>query len=567
MAQRTTIQQAPLELDREFEVNNTSSTYRVIKDEKQVKEKKAVRKSSQYVATLKWVNENYKLSEGVSLPRCTLYQHYLDFCQKQCFNPIGPAAFGKIIRQQFPGITTRRLGARGQSKYHYYGIDVTPTSVYYKDVLKDTGMTRFSEKRFKSTELFQTISSSSKRCTLPRGVLKVQDLKLPVDVKQDKMETFLIMYHTHCQQIIDIVISARFLQVQHFLNHFWLGIPDHLQEILDKSVLRTVVAVYDGELYKTIEEVLIPSSISAFPESLQEEILNFVKSMDVWLNEALHAVPESLFITKLEVFHEFLGTMKRQLCFIHLSQSTSLVLANQEQVHQMIKDLENISMDNITIESMFLCENPDVHLKNRIKEGFQQVLYLLKKQANIEEFTELVDGIIKELFGKQRKEDCFLTTMEKDIFLLWFFTIFLILRELTLQKASSFGYFQLLCVTLEEYILLVMDTFHRQQQNDKRLQQLLVFASNYDDFKKKFPSAFNYRKQEENVQATKPQTLSQNTHNLTSDSMDNASKIEEGSLTYFQSAETLAFQEDELHSISVLFKPLSSFGSYNATEL
>ncbi|XP_022247761.1 DNA-binding protein RFX6-like [Limulus polyphemus] len=402
MAQgQNTIQQATLELGREFELNNTSSTPCVIKDEKRVKEKKTVRKSSQYVATLEWVNENYKLSEGVCLPRCTLYQHYLDFCQKQGFIPVGAAAFGKIIRHQFPSITTRRLGTRGQSKYHYYGIDVKPTSFYYKDVLKGTGMTRFSGKRFKTTELFQKqIPSSSKQCILPRDILKVQDLKLPADVQQDKMETFLIMYHTHCQQIIDIVISASFLQVQHFLKHFWLGIPDHLQEILDKPVLRSVVAVYDGELYKTIEEVLIPSSIPALPESLQEEILNFVNSMGEWLNEALRAVPESLITTKLEVFHEFLRTMKRQLCFIHLAQSTSLVLANREQVHQMIKDLENIKMDNITIESMLLCENPDVHLKKRIEKGFSQVLYLLKKQANIDEITEWVDNIIKELFGK-----------------------------------------------------------------------------------------------------------------------------------------------------------------------
>ena len=31
----------------------------------------------------------------------------------------------------FQNLTTRRLGTRGQSRYHYYGLSVKPTSIYY----------------------------------------------------------------------------------------------------------------------------------------------------------------------------------------------------------------------------------------------------------------------------------------------------------------------------------------------------------------------------------------------------------------------------------------------------
>lgn len=33
--------------------------------------------------------------------------------------PLNPASFGKLVRVIFPGIQTRRLGVRGESKYHY----------------------------------------------------------------------------------------------------------------------------------------------------------------------------------------------------------------------------------------------------------------------------------------------------------------------------------------------------------------------------------------------------------------------------------------------------------------
>ena len=67
-------------------------------------------------ATLLWLEENYEIADGVCIPRSTLYMHYVDFCSKNCIQPVNAASFGKIIRQQFPQLTTRRLGTRGQSR-------------------------------------------------------------------------------------------------------------------------------------------------------------------------------------------------------------------------------------------------------------------------------------------------------------------------------------------------------------------------------------------------------------------------------------------------------------------
>ena len=41
---------------------------------------------------------------------------------------MNPASFGKLIRSVFLGLRTRRLGTRGNSKYHYYGIRVKQNS-------------------------------------------------------------------------------------------------------------------------------------------------------------------------------------------------------------------------------------------------------------------------------------------------------------------------------------------------------------------------------------------------------------------------------------------------------
>ena len=77
---------------------------------------------------MEWLLENFEPYDGVSLARCTLYAHYLHHCQENNLDAMNAASFGKLIRSIFLGLKTRRLGARGNSKYHYYGIRVKPNS-------------------------------------------------------------------------------------------------------------------------------------------------------------------------------------------------------------------------------------------------------------------------------------------------------------------------------------------------------------------------------------------------------------------------------------------------------
>lgn len=94
------------------------------------------------------------MAEGVSLPRSTLYNHYLTHCSETKIDPVNAASFGKLIRSVFMGLRTRRLGTRyvalsdvyilnifslfifdcfyffrGNSKYHYYGIRIKASSL------------------------------------------------------------------------------------------------------------------------------------------------------------------------------------------------------------------------------------------------------------------------------------------------------------------------------------------------------------------------------------------------------------------------------------------------------
>ncbi|ETW83948.1 hypothetical protein HETIRDRAFT_170415 [Heterobasidion irregulare TC 32-1] len=69
-----------------------------------------------------WLTANYAPYPDGNVPRQGLYFSYRKVCDQYGIPHINTATLGKAIRLCFPTIKTRRLGVRGNSKYHYCGI-------------------------------------------------------------------------------------------------------------------------------------------------------------------------------------------------------------------------------------------------------------------------------------------------------------------------------------------------------------------------------------------------------------------------------------------------------------
>ncbi|KAF8341398.1 uncharacterized protein EI90DRAFT_3116538 [Cantharellus anzutake] len=69
-----------------------------------------------------WLNANYAPYQDGNVPRQGLYHSYRAVCDEYRIPHVNTATLGKAIRLCFPAIKTRRLGVRGNSKYHYCGI-------------------------------------------------------------------------------------------------------------------------------------------------------------------------------------------------------------------------------------------------------------------------------------------------------------------------------------------------------------------------------------------------------------------------------------------------------------
>lgn len=64
------------------------------------------------------LNANYAPYQDGNVPRQGLYNSYRRVCDEYRIPHVNTATLGKAIRLCFPAIKTRRLGVRGNSKYH-----------------------------------------------------------------------------------------------------------------------------------------------------------------------------------------------------------------------------------------------------------------------------------------------------------------------------------------------------------------------------------------------------------------------------------------------------------------
>ncbi|QLL32114.1 hypothetical protein HG536_0C02830 [Torulaspora globosa] len=80
------------------------------------------RERERQVYALLWLMKNCVSENDSYVPRGRIFAQYAASCAQNSLKPLSQASLGKLIRSVFPHLTTRRLGMRGQSRYHYCGL-------------------------------------------------------------------------------------------------------------------------------------------------------------------------------------------------------------------------------------------------------------------------------------------------------------------------------------------------------------------------------------------------------------------------------------------------------------
>ncbi|KAH8664281.1 putative cephalosporin C regulator 1 [Xylariales sp. PMI_506] len=115
-----------LEMRALFQANNHRSLQDVA-SELHGNERGPNSERTRQVFAMLWINQVCSKGKG-SVPRGRVYANYASRCATERTTVLNPASFGKLVRVLFPGLKTRRLGVRGESKYHYVNFTLTEDS-------------------------------------------------------------------------------------------------------------------------------------------------------------------------------------------------------------------------------------------------------------------------------------------------------------------------------------------------------------------------------------------------------------------------------------------------------
>ncbi|CAG2111142.1 unnamed protein product, partial [Medioppia subpectinata] len=336
----------------------------------------------------------------------------------------------------------------------------------------------------------------------------LKELILNNTMDRDKISTFVMMYRTHCQRILDTIIRANFDEVQTFLLHFWQGVPPHLSPILQSNSVVNLIGVCDSILYKTIANVLLPSVLQTLPESLTKMMRQFAAELDSWLRMSLYNLPDTLRSVKLELARRFSQVMKRQTSLNHLSQASRMVVNNNEITIQMLRDWRLIDVNNICRE--ILCDyfnadnntngtdttggqqqhntggdtdsgdnntnNPDICCSSikLIIKFCEQFEHLLEEEAQIENYLEWLESLVQKCPSLNSSHSSTIRRFSRHFLLLWSAFGSRVIRDMTLHSAQSFGSFHLLRLMFDDYVLYLVEYL----QLDEQMKQFMKLIPN-----------------------------------------------------------------------------------------
>ncbi|XP_042336457.1 DNA-binding protein RFX2 isoform X2 [Sceloporus undulatus] len=462
-------------------------------------------KSSLLNSHLQWLLDNYETAEGVSLPRSSLYSHYLRHCQEHKLDPVNAASFGKLIRSVFMGLRTRRLGTRGNSKYHYYGIRLKPDSplnrlqedaqymamrqqpVHQKQRFRPSqkldGTTEGTSNSGLQTTPEQSVAAQSQHHqqfidvtrVLPEfPALDSENLLLQDGIEPSDVKALQILYQRHCEANVDVVMSLQFAFVEKLWQSFWnseslssdassdepcqVVIPRHkLIAMCKYDPIMAWMRSCDHILYQTLVEVLIPDVLRPVPGTLTQAIRNFAKSLEGWLVNAMSDFPQQIIQTKVGVVGAFAQTLRRYTSLNHLAQAARAVLQNTSQINQMLSDLNRVDFANVQEQASWVCQCEE-GLVQKLEQDFKLTL---QQQSSLDQWASWLDNVVTQVLKQHEGGEGF-PKAARQFLLKWSFYSSMVIRDLTLRSAASFGSFHLIRLLYDEYMFYLVE--HRVAQ-------------------------------------------------------------------------------------------------------
>ncbi|CAF3939816.1 unnamed protein product [Rotaria magnacalcarata] len=415
--------------------------------------------------TVQWLVDNFEPAEGSSIRRSILYNFYLEHCLGLKVEALNPASFGKLIHSVFLGLKTRRLGTRGNSKYHYYGIQVKSSSPLIKQIPFDGDLLLLSNTH-------QDFDNQSIHLNMSPN----EHIFSPISTSMNNSNNNNNNNNS----------SNEFLSPNDSLllsNDRICTIPFILDQI----------RLFYSKFYQTIIDSYFPNVLTSLTQTTIEAIRTIANNISYWLIHAIEHVYDPLKITLIQYTQAFSSILLRYTSLNHLSLTVHTMFLQSSRLITMSNDLTHINFNDLHEQINWLIEC-DLNLFIKIEQCFKN-LFQCQTMLTIHNWTTFIDTLLDDhlILYNNAKEYIY---NARQFLLKTNFYCSLILRELTLHYGTSLGSFHLLQLFIEEYLYyrieqkisyylnqsvinLVIENLNNEQQQQ---QQKYIMNKNYQYF-------------------------------------------------------------------------------------
>ncbi|XP_023724003.2 DNA-binding protein RFX2, partial [Cryptotermes secundus] len=449
-----------------------------------------------------WLLQNFELASDMSLPRSTVYKLYLHHCNEDKLKPLIPQLLGKIISRVFPQLKTRRFGKRGNSKYHYYGIRLIPGSAASK-LAEENDLVDWQQKpqrghKFQSrsgggtgilkmgNKYEQNANSSVSLChsnslqhdphehlypgDLPEAIPNFPDIEFPVDLPEDctleDLDTFRCIYIEHCAAFVNSVVNLKFNTVESLWREFWQSQDNNNGDECDKEKYLPKRKLYllckcgpvqqfvwrvDCQFHQIAVDILIPNILVPIPSSVIQSIQNFANGLESCLKRAMTNCPEEMVHIKVSAMSVLAQTLWRYSSLNHLAQAVHHVLQNYSLRHQMLVDLNQVDFCKIQAQASWVCQCDDSMVQ--LEVVFKKILH---EQNSLEQWSAWLEGVISQVLKPYEGTPNF-AKAARQFLLKWSFYSSLVIRDISLRSAASFGSLHVIHLLYDKYIFFIIE--------------------------------------------------------------------------------------------------------------
>lgn len=389
--------------DKELRELLARNENRILKDVAQEviqKERTPQAEKTKQLFAMLWLRKVCKPAK-TSVPRNRVYSHYATRCGTERVVPLNPASFGKLVRVIFPGIQTRRLGVRGESKYHYVDLalqdeDSEPAPNMYLDSndfrrsasvgasLDFGSMPRLPGDTAAFPSNDASIESKPTPQPEPRGppshgrlfaypdsrgmlrenegsLMYEQTLRFPSQQKAeveeddsialpsihpycppktdpDTAEALVALYRTHCTSLIDCIRFCKEKQFFRLFTSFHGTLTVPVQKLFSHPNLATWIQECDYLMYQKMVRFVSRLTLQAAPPIVITILNNISTNLHAHISKTFQAHPTHVLQAKLKPAATFASLLHRLIRVNAAAHAAANLLITDSNREQMWRE-------------------------------------------------------------------------------------------------------------------------------------------------------------------------------------------------------------------------------------